>query len=369
MKTIGFTILLVAVLTSCSKANDQGKLYVLENMQRNSIEQFSYGEEMFSSMKEMAEDRTENELARSRFKMLYNQFILIDSLTGIQIAEIEKMKRQMFRSFGEEMSIKKEQSILHYDYKNDKTSRPVSYDLKNVKHTGSSNLLNEKNRLKLIVSFRKLRREICSLITTSINYNSDSKQYSFIDPNITDFKNEKDFWKQYDLKIKQSTISPDDTEVVKRIYHLLSKRENDWKLIFNEKESWMDDMTVLLALENDIQLARSLAFNVILNRITNCASYDFTQILPSVYGPNAAIEGDTITLQIFMAAMSENKMPIVNKLKGGILAKTEKGVAFVKVIVPSKKETEIKGMITILNKSGIPLTREWNHPLRILKKQ
>lgn len=317
----------------------------------------------------MAKDRSENEHARSRFKMLFNRFILIDSLSGIHIAEIEKMKRQMFRSFGEEMSIKKEQSILHYDYKNDKTSRPVSYDLKNVKHTGSSNLLNEKNRLKLIVSYRKLRREICSLITTSINFSIDTKQYSFIDPNIIDFKNEKDFWKQYDLKIKQSTISPDDTEVVKRIYHLLSKSENDWKLIFNEKESWMDDMSVLLALENDIQLARSMAFNVILNRITSCASYDFTRILPSVYGPNAAIEGDTITLQIFMAAVNANKMPIVQQLKGGTLEKTKNGIAYVKVIVPSKKQTEINGTITIINKSGIPKTLAWNHQLKILKKQ
>lgn len=369
MKTIGFTFLLVAVLTSCSNTNDQGKLYVLENMQRNTIEQFSYGEEKFSEMKEMVEDRSENEYLTSRFYKLFKVFIQIDSLTGIQVTEIEKMKRQMFRSFGEEMSIKKDQSILHYDYKNDKTSRPVSYDLKNVKHTGSSNLLNEKNRLKLIVSYRKLRREICSLITTSMNFSLDTKQYSFIDPNIIDFKNDKDFWKQYDLKIKQSTISPDDTEVIKQVYRLLSKSENNWKLIFNEKESWMDDMSVLLALEDDIQLARSLAFNVMRSKFGGGANFHATQIFPNIYGPNAAMEGDTLTLQIYVAAVNANQMPIVQQLKGGTLEKTKNGIAYVKVIVPSKKQTEINGTITIINKSGIPKTLKWNHQLKILKKQ
>lgn len=366
MKKIALNLILLSFLYGCSYKNDPGKLYSLEIIQTNTLDQFSYGEMRMAEMEEIMEDRTNPNNFQTRVDLLYKAFLKIDRLTGIQISTLSKMKIDMFKSFGEDVSIKSENSIINYEYKNEKLSQPISYTLNKIKYSGESNLLNEENRDLIIELIRKYRYELCTIIEESINFEKSMEPYIFIDPRITDFKNEDDFNQQFDIKIKKSKIAADDYETIKRIYRILTKTDDQWKMIISEKNSWIDDLGILLSIESDILKVRSFAFDQIRSRIGCGGNYNFSHILPIVYGPDAAVAGDTIELKILMAAYNAYQTPTFEIFGGGTLEKVEKGIGYVKVVLPKSKEIEIKGNITVKNKSGVPKTEMWNHKIVIL---
>lgn len=363
MKNIHLMYGLFILLASCTSKNDSGKIYALETMQSNALEQYAYGEQYRMEMKEMMADKSEVEELLSRTNFIYKSFEKIDQMVGEQLSQIRDIKLGMFKSFGENMKVTSENSIVHYDYKIESPVRPLTINLKNVKHTGKANILSKSNRKNIVNSIKAYRKTICSLLESSQNY--QEKRYFFVDPQINDFKNNKDFNKQFDAKTKSSNIAPDDYEAVKQIYRVLTKTDAEWEQIFSEKESWLDELAVLISIESDILRARALAFTTMRYRISDCG-YNFTNILPIVYGRNAAHVGDTVELQVLMAAFNKYKNPKIDLLKMGKVTKVEDGIAYVQVIVPKSKHLEVKGRITIKNKSGIPKTLPWEHEIEVI---
>lgn len=365
MKALLALIIPILFLFSCNSDIDSGEIYALEVLQSNTLEQFAYGEERIYEMKEFSEDKSNGE-ALIRAKKYYRFMLEVDSVSGNCISLIEKMKREMFTNFNEELSIKKEVSIIHYDYAKEKNSRPATYTLSNVKYSGGSDILNSENRIVLIKSIRNLRRELCEIVERSWISNTDFG-FFFKDPLINNFKNKKDFDRQFDEKIKQSKIALDDLEMIRKTYFLLSKTDKQWESILTEKDSWVDVMNVLLSLENEILQARGMALTQLLYGRMGCmGSYSFTKILPLVNGPNAAVAGDTVQLEILMAAYDEYKTPIIT-VSGGRVEKIREGKGYISVVVPNSKELEVKGTITIMNKSGIPKTNGWSHKINVIK--
>jgi hypothetical protein len=370
MKYLFTTIFIVSFLVSCQHQNDKGKIYSLETIQTNALEQFSYGEERIMEIEEMLKEREGSKEFYTIKKQIHNSLLKIDSLSGITISEFGKMKMGMFKSFGENLAIKNEKSIISYDYQKEKASRPISYFFSKVKYVGESQLFNETNRELIIKLIKKYRFEICEeIIESNKLVERNSKPYFFVDPQINEFKDEIDFTKQFERKIKKSSISFDDIQTIQRIYRILSKSDSEWKMILNEGDSWIDDLGVLLSIENDILKIRSMALTLIRIRIGCGGNYSFTHILPIINGPSAAISGDTVELQVLMAVHDAYKNPTFEILNGGKLEKVEKGIGYVKAVIPKSKNIEIKGTITIKNRSGIPHTENWNHKIRILSKK
>lgn len=370
MKDFFISILLVSFLVSCQNQNDKGKIYSLEIIQTNTLEQFSYGEERIMEIEEMFNDRPGTNEFYTIKKRIHNSLLKIDSLSGIPISEFGKMKMEMFKSFGENVAVKNENSIISYDYKKEKASRPLSYFLSKVKYVGESQIFNNSNKELIIKMIKKYRFEICKeIIESNKLVQKNSKPYFFVDPQINEFKDEKDFTKQFDRKIKKSNISYDDIQTIQRIYRILSKSDSEWKMILNKRDSWIDDLGVLLSIENDILKIRSMALTLIRVRIGCGGNYSFTHILPIINGPNAAISGDTVELQVLMAVHDAYKNPTFEISNGGKIVKVEKGIGYVKAVMPKSKNIEIKGTITIKNRSGIPYTEKWNHKIRILPNQ
>ncbi|WP_341904095.1 hypothetical protein [Fluviicola taffensis] len=362
MKVLIALIVPISFLFSCQSDIDPGEIYALEVLQGNTNQQFGYGEEKLSDIREMSEDRSNGEV-QIVYMDLYRFLIKIDSLSGNYVSIIEKMKMDMFTSFHEELSFAKEESIIQYDYKKEKSSRPVNYVLSNVKSRGGSDILNPKNRDLLITSIRRFRRELCEIIEKSACI--DDRLYFFKDPTINDFKDKKDFDRQFDEKTKESNIAPDDIEAVRKIYFLLSKTDKQWESILTEEDSWVDVMGVLLSVENSILEARLLAFYQMRGRVGCGGSYSFSKILPLVNVPNAAVAGDTVQLEVLMAAFNEYKTPDIT-VSGGRVGKIKDGKGYISIVVPNSKELEVKGTITINNKSGIPTTNEWSHKIKVI---
>lgn len=363
MKNILLLFGLLVLLVSCSSNNDPGQIYALETMQSNALEQYAYGEEYRMEMKEMIADKSEVEVLLSRTNFIYKSFEKIDQLVGEQLSQIRAIKLGMFKAFGENIKVTSENSIVHYDYKIESPVRPLIIDLKNVKHTGRANVLTEANRKTLVNSLKAYRKTICRLVVASQSHKE--RCYYFVDPQINQFKDDKDFYKLFDAKTKSSNIGPDDYEAVKQIYRVLTKTDVEWEQIFTEKESWLDELAVLISIESDILRARALAFTTIRYRISDCG-YNFTNILPVVYGPNAAHAGDTLELKVLMTAFNKNQNPKIDLLKMGKVTKVEDGIAYLQIVVPQSKHVEVKGRITILNKSGIPKTLPWEHEIEVI---
>lgn len=364
MKALIVFIVPILFLFSCNSEIDPGEIYALEVLQGNTHQQFAYGEEKLLDSKECSEDKSAGEIQKV-YMDSYGFYMKIDSISGSYVSIIEKMKMDMFIGLNEELAFEKEESIIQYDYKREKSSRPVYYVLSNVKNRGGSDILNPKNRDVLIMSIRKYRKELCEMIVKSAYYHKNRPSYFFKDPAINEFKNNEDFNRQFDEKIKQSKISPDDFEAVRKIYFLLSKTDSEWEVILTEKDSWVDAMGVLLAVENSILEARSLAFYLMSGRGGCGGSSIFTKILPLVNGPNAAVAGDTVQLEIIMAAYDEYKTPVITVSEGRV-EKIKEGKGYISVVVPNSKELEVKGTISILNKSGVPRTNEWSHKIKVI---
>lgn len=263
------TSILLFLFISCRQTNDLGKLYSLEKIQDNNLEQFYKGETYLSEMKEIIENQktTTNPEFKNNLNLLFKSLVKIDLVSGVHISTLSNMKNDLFNSLGEKMNIKDKNSIINQAYKYEKPSQPLMYHLNKVKITGQSNLLSENNRNTIIESIKRYRSDLCKIIVESLNTEKNKSPFLFIDPQINEFKDINDFDQQYDRKIKMSNISLDDAETVKEIYRMLSKNQNDWEKIIDVKESWIDDLSILLSIENDILKARTMAFSLIRGRI------------------------------------------------------------------------------------------------------
>lgn len=357
------------LLFACVSENDPGKIYALDILQSATLEQYAIGEDRSMEINEMATDKSRE--IDFHLKMIQHQklFTELDSITGIHIALIEKMKLNMFHSFGEELSIFNKNTILSRDYNEFSFSQPAMYAFSNVKHTGGSAILTGEN-VKLISSmFKDYRKEVCMLLEASNFVDATAKPYFFKDPMITHFKDDADFYRQFEKAMKQSNIALDDIEMIKTIYKHLSKTDEQWADILTDKSSWIDAVSVLLSIENTLLTVRALAFDLLRSRGGGCGEFGFTQILPIVYGPNAAIAGDTVQLKIMMAAYNEYANPSFEIYGGGKLVKVEKGIGYFNVVVPKAREIGLRGNITLTNKSGVPRTQEWSHKIKVLSRK
>lgn len=367
MKTIFSLISLFLILVSCStEKNDAGKIYSLEVLQQNTLEQYYFGEEKLATLNEYTQDKSAGTKFHSRILKISQCASEIDSCAGNVIYLLEDLKVELFKQSGEEIALNKPSSMFLKEYNKRDPSGLCTYDFTKVKHTGGSSVLNSENREKIVTSIRTYRKLLCELLEKSITVSDNRKPYFFKDPNIIDFKDQSDFNKQFDEGLKQSNVSPDDLEAIRRIYELLSKTDEQWESIIHDSDSWMDAITILLSLQSTILQTRSLALGVVHARIGCIADFGFTKILPVVYGPNAAQAGDTVELRVLMAAINGDKDPFITVSRGKV-TKVENGIGYIKVVVPKSGEINVGGKISIMNQSGIPKTQDWSHRIQVMK--
>jgi gliding motility-associated protein GldM len=121
----------------------------------------------------------------------------------------------------------------------------------------------------------------------------------------------------------------------------------------------------LSSLQKDILTARADAVAVVRSRISG-GEYSFNKIMALAYGPELANSGDEIEVQVLMAAYDSDKQPTVT-YNGGNVSDVKDGKGFVKTRASGGSEMNLKGTITIRNKSGIPKTLPWEKNIKIMK--
>lgn len=367
MKRIFLYLLPILLLFSCSSENDPAKLYVLQTMQKSASDQYAFGQMYLLDLREMAEDKSEPREYLTRVKQIYRHALYIDSLFGSAVYQIETLKRKVFQEIG----VKVNHQTLNYLSTDEpppkNSSRPNMFDWTKIQHTGGSNLFDEATIRDLKNALKRLRKNACEYLAFSVNID-DYTKFSFVDPQINDYKYGADFTRLYTAKTKHQHIPPDDVEILKRIYFTLTKNEEFWQNVLTEKSDWTEVMQLLLALETDILDARANAITSIRFRIGCGADFGFTHILPVVDAPSAAMAGDTITYTVFMAAFNADKNPYFTLKNGGELLYVKNGVGHFRAVVPQQGKLDLNGTITVFNKSGIPKTVLWKRSIKAIRQ-
>ncbi len=348
-------------LFACETANDPKKLYLVEESQKNILTTFLEGEDLFASMQEeimVSVDRSTDNL-----RLIYGKMYEVDSLSGVVISELEKMKRSMFRSFDGLTSKQLSDLVLEKSYKK---SNPNTYDLRKVTYVGESELFSGENAQNIPFLYKDFRHKLGDLLITLSTSKSSHPLKPFYDSNISDFKNEQDFSGQFERMVKRNSINSEYVNSLKIIYRKLTKSKQEWSQLLTPSESWIDDFGILLALENEVLTARKIAFEQIKSTVNFCGCYDFSSIEPIVIGPNTAHTGDTIELKMFVAALNQYRNPVVKlKSKGKVIV--EKGIAKVQVIVPKSDKFKVSGNLKLMSKSGNILNFNWSHQMEVLQ--
>lgn len=361
----GLTIILLFLVGSCREENDAGEIYTLNVLQRSNYDEFAEGEMKMIIIKEIAEDKTQKDLM-TRTQILETHFFKIDTLCGDMMYFLESIKKEMFKEVGESLALKSNSNILYFE--NEKKSCPLSYNLQNVKYTGGTDVLVSEKAEKIKDTLRFFRGEICRMIENSVIVEKNMRKFYFIDPNINDFKDIKEYNQKFEKATLKMNLAQDDAEAIKQIYFQLTKSDQEWDNILTEKDSWIKAFRVLVSLQNDVLNARRNTFALMGSRFC-IGEYGFTRIIPIVNGPEAAKPGDKIQLQVFYGAINQDKAPYVEVLNGGKVTNVKNGLAYVEVVVPNEKELTITGRITVKNKSGVPKTENWTKKIYILPKE
>ena len=135
-----------------------------------------------------------------------------------------------------------------------------------------------------------------------------------------------------------------------------------------ENHTKKEKLFILLALQNKVLTARSIALFIISMKIGCGADWDFTNIEPFITGPNVAMAGDKIQLKIAVAAYDRFKKPNIKLFTKGKVEKIVDGFAYVNYDIPNCKSLLLSGEILIQRNNGTLFPRNWKHELKVISK-
>jgi|GEM_PF-3012334 len=368
MHKLFLILLIVLLIQSCSqeKVIDKRSSFILASLQESTFQSYAKGEDAFSTLKEIYEDKSSPHLM-SRGSILLSHVHKIDSETANLISLIENMKLRLLKSLKQDLNPKSETSILLSSYNYRYPLRIAKYDFYQLKNQESTTTLSENELFnKNIVKYlRILRSKLCSEVVLSSNYENESKKFYFKDPKINSFTSQKDLNSKLDNAIGNSHIAPDDVETIKNCYAKLSFTESFLNEILSQEMSIEQAFSFLFALEKDILLARSYALECFRLRIANCGNFSATKILPVVIREETKADKG-VYLTVFLAAINEDWNYTV-EAKNTEIIESKDGVTLLKVKTTNGSKMKISGTISMANSYKVIKTLPWEKTITIQK--
>lgn len=358
-----YLTILSLFIFSCSHTNVTSEKFVTNQLQENNISEFAKGEEIYYTILEVFIHNPHK--YQDNNKLIERNKVTQKYLTKLK--EIDNENLKFFNNL-KKKSLEKNQPGLskHFVKKEhiDK-SMPLFYDLKSITSNSQINIL-EENKTLILSKTRQYRNRIISLYIQWLNEFRKEQNYTFKDPQINQFKDQKEFDRLFEIKIKKSILPIDEYDVIKQIYYTLSIPNS--KQIFTQN-SWFLSFNTLLTIEKKILTARSEVLALIKMYSIGCGSgFSVTNIEPLVSGPSTALVGDTIELStrlVMFDTLVKTKYYTIDK---SIDSKVHNGLGNFKYIVPNKNEMTLKGKLLVLQKNGDYKTFDWNHKVEIRRQ-
>lgn len=392
-KMIGMMYLVLTALLALnvSKSILDAFVAIEENIQEANLTELFRGNEKRSEIKETSLDNSNPQRAK-KAKLFVSIIDEIDKITAKRIHEIDKLKIQLLTDCGEDVtSVGNSTSILLEKFNlNEQKLKPVRMNLENVqgkdKYDETMHLFIGEDikkpvgkGLELWESYLKFRTELTEKVASShlkINQNGKAvidKQYFFKAPIIREFKDQNDLDAQIKKAVKASKVHTDDEALLIDIYSSLSK--NEYSTVHDiENVHWIGKtfdhspsvaaIASLSSLQKDILSARAKAIALIRSRIGS-GEYSFNKIIPLAYGPEVVNANEEFTVEVLMAAFDSDKQPEVT-YDGENVTEVSNGKGYVK-LKASGSTMDLKGTVSIRNKSGIKKTLDWNKTVHVMK--
>lgn len=389
MISMMYLVLTALLALNVSKAILDAFVAIEENIQIANLNEHGRGEEKKANLKEVSEDKSNPELMK-KAALFYKTVEAIDKMTAERIKEIDDMKLEILTTCGENVATVGPENIIVKPYDAKNPLKPIRMNLQKVDGKdkydepmlvmGIAEDIKRPvgNGIKLWDNYNKYRKDLTEIVASSSS--TAEQKFFFKAPSINAYTDFKDLNGQIDKAIKASKVSPDDMEMIKKIYASLTKIE------LNEMEGgelkgvhWVGKtfdhapsvaaLASLSSMQKEILTARADAVTLIRQRVGG-GEYSFNKIMSLAYGPDIANNGDEITLEVLMAAYDSDKMPEVTLGTTPVSKENvREGKAYITTKASGSTDMTLSGNISIRNKSGVKKTLPWTKTIKIMKPE
>ncbi len=393
-KMIGMMYLVLTALLALnvSKSILDAFVAIEENTQKANIVQFDRGTGFIAdvkSEKSSTKNDAENKAKLEKLNYVLKKMEEIDLETSKMIKEIDELKLEILKESGEDISKveDKNEEVILWRASDPKTpSLPIRMNLMAVQAKDQydvpmhviigENIKKPSGKgLTLWTNFNNFRNKIVELTGS---YEWGGKKFVVSPSSINTFENNADLEAQVEKMIdsqKKGNLK-EDRQILIDLYMGMTKKEKN--VVHGEKDVHWIGMTFdhsplvaalasLSSMQQDILSARALALAHWKSKVST-GEYSFNKIMPLAYGPVVANTGDSVSLQVMMAAFDSDNQPkvTVEGVEGATVKYPGNGQGLVQLVAGGSTMT-LKGTVSIKNKSGVEKTENWEHEIVIMK--
>lgn len=394
-KMIGMMYLVLTALLALnvSKSILDAFVAIEENIQKANIVQAARGTGFRDDVKsELSATKGEDQVAKKKkLEYVLAQMEAIDKEAEDMIKFIDELKLEVMSKAGEKVTDYKNEDAEAILWKKRDGIYPTRMNLMAVQAKDQYDIpmqvlgINESIKdpkgkgLELWNKFNNYRSKIVELTGT---YKwGEGNSFIVKADKINDFKDNTELTTKVvamiDKQEKTANLK-EDRQTLIDLYMMLTKSEKNnvnkqdgvhWIGMTFDHSPLVATLASLSGLQQDILSARALALNHWKGKVTT-GEYSFNKITALAYGQPIANTGDSVYIQVMMAAYDSDNQPTVKVLSGADGATTKypgNGQGIVGFKVGGGAEQIVEGEVTIMNKSGMPKTEKWTYPVKIMK--
>lgn len=392
-KMIGMMYLVLTAMLALNVSKDILRAFVAieENIQKANLVQVDRGNGFIGDVRsELTTSKgEENKAKREKLEAVLKQMDAIDKETATIIKFIDDLKLEILNVAGEKTTTTKDQDPLTIVWQKGDGIKPVRLNLDAVSAQDkydepmlvlgiNEDLKNPKGKgAELWKRYNDYRAKIVELTGT---YKLGENSFVVKTTPINEFKDNNDLQKKVEKMIdgnKQANLK-EDRQALIDLYAMMSKPERvdikdvkglHWVGATFDHSPLVAGIASLSSMQQDILSARALALNTWKSRVTT-GEYSFNKIAPLAYGQPIANTGDSVYLQVMMAAFDSDNQPTVVITEGADGASVKypgNGQGVVGFKVGGGAEQIVKGTVAIKNKSGVEKRENWEYKVTIMK--
>ena len=396
-KMIGMMYLVLTALLALNVSKQVLEAFaaIEDNTQRSNENLYFKGEESKSTLIEEVEtlNKPKDKAKKAKIKTYLSIITKLDKETGKMIRFIDDIKFKLLTEAGEEYDknspkLKNKEFIIWSKYNYKAPVKPIRFNLFKVEHKDNFDVpmntlvgseigsITSDLGMELWGNFKKLRKsmvEIAGTYDEGIGPDGKKKSWKLKVGDINKFDDSKDLQKQLSKMMIASgnKVNPEDLSTLQLVYEFDEYGEDKanihWLGRTFDHAPLVGALASLSSLQNDVLQAREKLIALLKSKVST-GEFSFNQIEAFVAGDAVVTSGGELNLKVTMAAYDSDKNPTV-VINGGGSQETGKGIVNIKRIATGNGEQTISGSVTILSKSYIPYTKNWEHKYVIVAPQ
>lgn len=390
-KMIGMMYLVLTALLALnvSKSILDAFVAIEENIQKANIVQAERGSGFYGDVQEEINAAKGPDQAAKKKKLQYvlGQMDQIEKETTGMIKFLDDMKIEILKEAGENINDYKDKDHNTLLWKKAEGVKPIRMNCAAVQGKDkydepmrvmgiAEDIKSPKgNGAELWKRLNDYRSKLVEIVG-SYQMPGSEKKFSITPKAINDFENNQQLTKAVTAMVEGSKANlKEDRQVLIDLYMMLSKPEKNevhgmegvhWVGMTFDHAPLVAGVAALSSLEQDVLSARALALANYKSKVST-GEYSFNKIMPLAYGPSVANSGDSVTLQVMMAAFDSDNLPdvTVDGIEDATIVKKD-GQGLISFRAGSG-QMDLTGTVSIKNKSGVKKTEKWEHTVFIMK--